>query len=540
MHNQLEVRADIYPIPLSTTQPNIKSHSNLLDFPVTQLDLKGCPLRPSEEPPTCALLPHSGLIPHSSTTSCGTLSLGYITFEVLAPSHELLTHEAPKGITRGSSCSWPTYSIKYISLIVSCGLFQYYVCELKNGEIVVVPRQWMKMMDDKWFTFWTSSLKNVKECAVPNPHWKQYEVVKIWGKYDSYTAADKSISGISSQNPVDDVVVSDFEDEEIQVMSDTVVTKRTIKRPRKYSSSSDEINACMKKKSKKSKKTDTSTTVLARTFLGQLVEPPARTNDSLTPEDSDKDDIFASSSDQASDISDESHVDTTTHFSSGDSGSQPVNKSSDLTQSSCASPGQPSTVPSPSETSNADQDSGTSLKRLTEIAKATYKAVDEIRGYVKSLEEDMQRIKAALVQHLPEEQREDIFRLEQHDSSEPFEAFCKKLENRNFKKLVTKFMIVTYGSRDIGDVARSALKATMTNNLMTQYNRTGARNKNKLHPLYEQCIYDTIKHFYKDEKEIKVKKGSAKLNTTVKAEMARKIEKFLSNASSRCQRESIQ
>ena len=73
-----------------------------------------------------------------------------------------------------------------------------------------------------------------------------------------------------------------------------------------------------------------------------------------------------------------------------------------------------------------------------------YKAVDEIRTTVRSVEDDVQKIKTALVQHLPEEDRQDIFHLEQHNTVESFEAFCQRLDDPNFRKLVVSILLINY------------------------------------------------------------------------------------------------
>ena len=67
---------------------------------------------------------------------------------------------------------------------------------------------------------------------------------------------------------------------------------------------------------------------------------------------------------------------------------------------------------------------------------ATHQAVEEIRSTVKRNEEDLQKVKVALLQHLPEEQREEVFVLEKHERVEAFEDFCAKLEDPTFNQLV--------------------------------------------------------------------------------------------------------
>lgn len=67
---------------------------------------------------------------------------------------------------------------------------------------------------------------------------------------------------------------------------------------------------------------------------------------------------------------------------------------------------------------------------------ATHQAVEQILPTVQRNEEDMQKLKIALLQHLPEKQREEVFILEKHECAQAFEDFCAKLEDPIFNQLV--------------------------------------------------------------------------------------------------------
>ena len=56
------------------------------------------------------------------------------------------------------------------------------MCELENGELVVIPRLWLSKQTGKWFTYWVSSVAKAKEYAIPNPKWPEYEVKTFWAK----------------------------------------------------------------------------------------------------------------------------------------------------------------------------------------------------------------------------------------------------------------------------------------------------------------------------------------------------------------------
>ena len=54
--------------------------------------------------------------------------------------------------------------------------------------------------------------------------------------------------------------------------------------------------------------------------------------------------------------------------------------------------------------------------------------------------------------------------------------------------LQVNYCIQTYGSQDIGGVVRLILIATMSDTLMTRYNRTGRDGKQKLSPDFVRAI----------------------------------------------------
>ncbi|XP_072573897.1 uncharacterized protein [Paramormyrops kingsleyae] len=176
----------------------------------------------------------------------------------------------------------------------------------------------------------------------------------------------------------------------------------------------------------------------------------------------------------------------------------------------------------------------TYLKKICDIAVETFKAVEEIRMTATIMQEDITKIKAALVTHLPEGEREEVFAIKIHDTPEEFEEFCCKLEDPNFKKLVISFMVATYGQKSIGETVRAILKASMTDSLMARYNRTGTRNMKSLPDIFEKCSLS----FESDE--IKVKRGKEEITTTVKRETGKQLEIYLSNAASRVRRKSGQ
>lgn len=69
---------------------------------------------------------------------------------------------------------------------------------------------------------------------------------------------------------------------------------------------------------------------------------------------------------------------------------------------------------------------------MLEILKTTH----EVKAEIRSLQQDVDRIKLALAEKLPPESQEEIFRLQKYESYESFEGFCIKLQEANFKNVV--------------------------------------------------------------------------------------------------------
>ena len=67
---------------------------------------------------------------------------------------------------------------------------------------------------------------------------------------------------------------------------------------------------------------------------------------------------------------------------------------------------------------------------------ASLNGVEELRANVRELQDDMAKVKVALVNYLPEEERQDVFSMTQHSTPEGFEDFTERLLEPAFKKLV--------------------------------------------------------------------------------------------------------
>ncbi|XP_047146071.2 uncharacterized protein LOC105843292 isoform X1 [Hydra vulgaris] len=173
------------------------------------------------------------------------------------------------------------------------------------------------------------------------------------------------------------------------------------------------------------------------------------------------------------------------------------------------------------------------LKKIHVIALQSYQNIKELTTRVCRMEDDLVKIKVLLGGSIPGGNQEQLFVMEQYQKSEDFQNFCKNLEDDSvFRKVVIKFMITNYGQKSISGCARSILKATLSDNLMTSFNRTGSRGQQKLPSIFERCIYSTIKSFYQTE-HITIVRGKEEVETTIKKETEKQIEVYLSNSNCR-------
>lgn len=76
------------------------------------------------------------------------------------------------------------------------------------------------------------------------------------------------------------------------------------------------------------------------------------------------------------------------------------------------------------------------------MAVESYKRIQQLTATMQALQNDLttsQLAQFAPLPYLPEVAMDEDFRMEQHDSKETFEAFCKKLDDDiTFKKTVVR------------------------------------------------------------------------------------------------------
>ncbi|XP_072572307.1 uncharacterized protein [Paramormyrops kingsleyae] len=376
---------------------------------------------------------------------------------------------------------------------------KFCVCELNTGETVVVPWPWLFLEGSRWRCRWTSSLNKTRTYAIANPKWKDYGIEKIWAKKDTYEEAELFLAELSGT-------------------SHSLPPKRM--RKRKILFDEDELDSA-DDDDNLNKKDRTERTPKASSLALKPLPTPTLYNDST----------------------EESLLH---QFNSTESPPSTSARPYPLTPPCAYSPEleigtEPILIETGSKpTTTSGTIAETYLKKICDIAVETFKAVEEIWMTATIMQEDITKIKAALVTHLPEGEREEVFAIKVHDTPEEFEEFCCKLEDPNFKKLVIRFMVATYGQKSIGETVRAILKASMTDSLMARYNRTGTRNMRSLPDIFEKCIFSTVKSFYKESDEIKVKRGKEEITTTVKRETGKQLEIYLSNAASRVRRKSGQ
>ena len=72
---------------------------------------------------------------------------------------------------------------------------------------------------------------------------------------------------------------------------------------------------------------------------------------------------------------------------------------------------------------------------IPDILLKTYTLVNEVKGAINSVEDEVQLLKAAVIQNVPEDDRDEVFQVTQHQSEESFENFCERLEENGYRKL---------------------------------------------------------------------------------------------------------
>ena len=68
--------------------------------------------------------------------------------------------------------------------------------------------------------------------------------------------------------------------------------------------------------------------------------------------------------------------------------------------------------------------------------------MNEMRDTLRSVQDDVTKLKAALITQLPQEESMDVFHVERYITVEDFECFAEGLEDKQFQKLVVSFVFI--------------------------------------------------------------------------------------------------
>nr|XP_047142181.1 uncharacterized protein LOC105850749 isoform X3 [Hydra vulgaris] len=355
-------------------------------------------------------------------------------------------------------------------------LNQFVVCALHTGHIAIIPRPWLYKVCGIWKCRWTSSLEKTKNYSIFNPNWREYEITKIYAKTDTFNKAENIQADQSGKSDGSAVTLTDVEN---SITSATIPLgatpyKKRLRTPPNIDNSSEE-------------------------FGKKIMKIRTRNSSPVYKDYSESDDTrsLELTNFELSDISEQDDL--------------------NLKDSSV----------------NDDDSLQSLLKKLHVITLKSYQSIKELTLRVCRIEDDLCKIKLSLVGNIAEDNQDQMFVMEQYKTSDTFHNFCKMLEEDSvFRKLVIKFMNINYGQKSIGPCVRSILRASLSDNLMTLFNRTGSRGQEKLPLVFERCIYSTIKSFYEKEK-ITVMRGKEELETTIKKETEKQIELYFSNAKCR-------
>ena len=78
------------------------------------------------------------------------------------------------------------------------------------------------------------------------------------------------------------------------------------------------------------------------------------------------------------------------------------------------------------------------INNFSELNAGMLKMPDEIRAREMRMEEDIGKIKLAVIHHLPPDKREEIFNMKQHGTVAEMSQFCERLGDNKFRKLVVR------------------------------------------------------------------------------------------------------
>nr|XP_047146073.1 uncharacterized protein LOC105843292 isoform X3 [Hydra vulgaris] len=376
----------------------------------------------------------------------------------------------------------------------------FVVCALDTGHIVIIPRPWVYKVSGLWKCRWTSSLEKTKSYSIVNPNWREYSITAFYAKTDTFNEAERIQEDQSGKSDGSGVIMSDVENSFI--------------RPKGYtSSSSTPLSATpYKKRLRTLPNLDDSDEICG---MKAMKYSGSKTKSSCS---ADKD---CSESDDSghSDYSKKSQIMLR---------SLPIMPKNQHTMSTLRVNEKEIISSCTNQVSSAVVQPGSEV-----IALQSYQNIKELTTRVCRMEDDLVKIKVLLGGSIPGGNQEQLFVMEQYQKSEDFQNFCKNLEDDSvFRKVVIKFMITNYGQKSISGCARSILKATLSDNLMTSFNRTGSRGQQKLPSIFERCIYSTIKSFYQTE-HITIVRGKEEVETTIKKETEKQIEVYLSNSNCR-------
>nr|XP_047142182.1 uncharacterized protein LOC105850749 isoform X4 [Hydra vulgaris] len=309
----------------------------------------------------------------------------------------------------------------------------FVVCALHTGHIAIIPRPWLYKVCGIWKCRWTSSLEKTKNYSIFNPNWREYEITKIYAKTDTFNKAENIQADQSGKSDGSAVTLTDVEN---SITSATIPLgatpyKKRLRTPPNIDNSSEE-------------------------FGKKIMKIRTRNSSPVYKDYSESDDTrsLELTNFELSDISEQDDL--------------------NLKDSSV----------------NDDDSLQSLLKKLHVITLKSYQSIKELTLRVCRIEDDLCKIKLSLVGNIAEDNQDQMFVMEQYKTSDTFHNFCKMLEEDSvFRKLVIKFMNINYGQKSIGPCVRSILRASLSDNLMTLFNRTGSRGQEKLPLVFERCIY---------------------------------------------------
>ncbi|ELT94740.1 hypothetical protein CAPTEDRAFT_226042 [Capitella teleta] len=364
-------------------------------------------------------------------------------------------------------------------------------CELGEGEMAVIPSSWLfRQSDESLWCRLSSSQDNVKRIIAPDASWPIYEVQRVLHKTFTYEEAHHLLDSL-----ITEAETSSFEVE----INDPSEPPRKIRR-------------------KTVEQFPVAEEVVVSSALDLQPTPAfSLSNPSTIPASTDTPAVdpavFPTSSPLVNISSSFREPTAENSLSTGSSLSEVV----DMLANTAA----PEVVQSPQ------------FQLLLGLCRETLSVCHQTRKLVLNLQRDMDRVKVHIKSENTDPQECNIVLF---NDMGPFLEFCDKLSDPETRKEMANGYASRFGRCDVGETLRSCLSATMSNELMTQFSRTGRENKRERKRKFPSSLEDLIYMVcrkYNPQDPLRLLRNRQEITTSLRLEVQHQLEVYLANSKAR-------